>query len=341
MNIEEQTDVGNKFTPLEEAILNSNRQANERLARVDERLERAANLLIQSIEHDNERAVQRDRWMADLSAIVGSAVAGRATGESATSRLESPPSKTPVGYQPVQPVATPMPQPDIDVEAYKVEKYTEEKNEGEDTFQMIVAVMIAIVSLVAAVGAWRGTMVKVEDADIATLYATMNAETTEFMSNSELHNNYRAYSTYTLNETLQQQLEKDLGKASGSTKLVLTDQQAMASDLIGTNQLFFLTRYLDRDGSYNTGRALGEAWAKAEQLIDVHPEIHASDADNRRYKNFLLAVSFVPVAISLLFYTLAESLHSSHTILRYGSAFAGTVFLIISAMTIVMVETSM
>lgn len=216
------------------------------------------------------------------------------------------------------------------------EQKTEEH--GGDTFQIIIAIMIAVVSLVGAAVAWQATRAEPDDADRAGLRATLNAETTRFINNAVLYKRYRAYTTYTLNDELQRQIGEDLAEAGAAERVEQARQRAQALDLATTSQLFFPSRYLNRDGSYNTQRDLGEAWAQAGQKLDLNAQPHFDEADQERLKIIIAVTILIGLAISLLFYTLAEALHPARRWLRFGTALGGTLFLVIGIIAAVSLE---
>ena len=221
------------------------------------------------------------------------------------------------------------------------EESEEEDSEDEaDRFQIIVAIMIAIVSLVGAAVGWQSTLIEDDDADRSGLEAALNVETTRFINTAELFRHYRAYTSYTLNEELAEQLEEELLLASDvdASSEALFLQQSAAEDIVGTSQQFFPPRYLNRDGSYNTQRELGEAWAQAEQLMDLDPQAHFDEADSQRAKSSLIITNLVILTVSLLFFTIAEGLHAKRLALRRFTAGAGTFFLVISVIAAFGVE---
>ncbi|GEM_PF-1694986 len=292
----------NQLTPFEQAIVKIDQRSDERLARVDERLERIVTLLATSIEHN-----------------VGQQPTHSFSEEESGEEEE-------VG--------------DEEGEEEGDDEDEDKEEEGNDTFQTVVAILIAIISLIGGALAWRGSLVKVDDASIPGLSATLNSEVTHFMNNTALYKRYRAYTTYTLNDKLQQQIKLDLDKSSDSQKINLEQQQAETSNLMATSQMFFSSRYLNRDGSYNAERDLGEAWAQAAQSLDLNPKYYFDIAVVKQAKEIVLGGAFVWLAISMLFFTIAEMLNPSHQILRYSNAALGTIFLIVATVIFVMAEIS-
>lgn len=208
------------------------------------------------------------------------------------------------------------------------ETFPEADEERSDTFQTIMAIMIAVVSLTGAVIAWQATLAEPDDADREGLQATLNAEIVRFINSAVLYKNYRAYTDYTLNDELQRQIAADLDQASPEEEAVLKLQQSQALDNVGINRLFFPQRYLNRDGSYNSERQLSEAWAQASQEVDLDAEAHFDAADAERNKISLLIGVIIVLTISLVFYTLAEGLHPVRRGLRVITAVGGTIFLV-------------
>ncbi len=214
----------------------------------------------------------------------------------------------------------------------------EEEEEKSDFFQISVAILIAIISLLGGVLAWRGNLVAVDDADIAGLNATLNAETTQFINNTTLYKRYRAYSVYVVNNKLQQQIETDAKNVPATEQNKLTAEQSQSVDFMATSRLFFPTRYLNHDGSYNIKRDLGEAWAQASQLLDLNPQSHFDEANALRAKETTINEAFVWLAVSMLFFAIAQMLNPAHQILRYSNGFLGMLFLIIATATFIGAE---
>ncbi len=200
--------------------------------------------------------------------------------------------------------------------------------EEGDTFQIIVAIMIAVVSVIGVVMVWQVNLVGGPAEKQAGLRAILNTETTRFINQAELYKNYRAYTLYTLNDQLQGQIAADL--ADTPPEPMLKHQQAQAADLVAVSQRFFPQRYLNRDGSYNIQRQLGEAWAQARQSTDLEPQVHFDKASKARSKISSIMVMLLGLTIALLFYTIAESLHPARKFLRYVIALTGTLFLLAS-----------
>ncbi|MCB0036054.1 MAG: hypothetical protein KDE51_18615 [Anaerolineales bacterium] len=213
----------------------------------------------------------------------------------------------------------------------------EEEEEG-DRFQIIVAIMIAIVSLVGAAVAWQSTLIEDDDADREGLNAALNLETTNIINEASLYSNYRVYTTYTINEELQEQIAADFEDASPAVQPNLAREQTEAFDRAATSRLFFPSRYLNRDGSYDIERQLGEELAQAGQLLDLDAQAHFDEADGQRDKSALIIGNIIVLTISLLFYTVAEGLHTEQHTLRRWTMILGTALLVISVIGSFIIE---
>ncbi|HFC12676.1 MAG TPA: hypothetical protein ENJ56_07515 [Anaerolineae bacterium] len=188
-------------------------------------------------------------------------------------------------------------------------------SEEGDRFQLMMAVMIAIVTLSGALLAWRASVASANagDADFAGMQAVLDAEQTLTINDIDLYRHYRAYTHYTYQQAIGREFP---------------DATLTASNLAATNQIFFPTRYLNRDGSYAVQRQLGELWAQAAQINDLDPEPYFDQADVLRNKTNLLVASFILLTLSLFFYTMAESIHPDRPRLRYLLGGLGTLLLI-------------
>ncbi|MEM7114044.1 MAG: hypothetical protein AAF614_16535 [Chloroflexota bacterium] len=207
-------------------------------------------------------------------------------------------------------------------------------NEEGDRFQTIMAIMIAIVTLVGAVLAWRAAVANVNagDADFAGLSATLNAEETLTLTNNTFHRHYRAYTSFSGNDLFGEKLA-DVPRAE--------TLRNNASSIAATDRLFFPNRYLNRDGSYAGSRQLGEAWAEASQVRDLDPTPHLEEANQARLKTNWLVGVFIVLALSLLFFTLAEGLHPVRRQLRFMLALGGSLLLLLTVVAGLVIEVTL
>ncbi len=200
-------------------------------------------------------------------------------------------------------------------------------DENGSRFQTIMAIMIAAVTLIGAVVAWRIaiTTEAATDADFAGMQAVLAAEETNISSDVDLFRHYRAYTEYSvydgLQETLDSAFESEIALASAST-----------------NQLFFPKRYLNRDGSYAVQRQLGELWADAGQDRNLNAVPHFAESTILRNKVSQLTGIFILLTMSLFFYTSAEAIYHERKQLRYLLGAIGTLLLLATVITALFIE---
>ncbi len=209
--------------------------------------------------------------------------------------------------------------------------------ESGNRFKIIVAVLIALVAVIGAAVAWRSALIDDEagDEDFAGLAAAVSAEETHTSSNSLMYANYRAYTAYVRYNELGNLIAEDLPGVSESEASALRHQMEEAWTLAIGASSFFPNRYLNRDGTYDTDRELGEAWAYAAQEKDLYPEQHFARADRLRAKSSWLVAIIILLTISVWFYTLAEGI--DHPV-KYVLALGGTGFLLLGAAAAVVQE---
>ena len=189
---------------------------------------------------------------------------------------------------------------------------TPEPEEKESKLETIVAILIAIVTVIGAVVAWRASVAadSAGDADFAGLQASLNAEETRALNNVNAYEHYGAYVNYRRYLNLGNAIADDLANDPSTPEdqaFMLDRQRAEAYDLSNANQTLFPNRFLNRDGSYSVTRELGEAWADAAKQKDLDPDPHYAEADGLRQKTNLLLATLSLLAIGLVFFTLVEA----------------------------------
>jgi hypothetical protein len=171
------------------------------------------------------------------------------------------------------------------------------------------AILIAIATVLGAVVAWRSSVADdgAGDADFAGLRASVRAEETRALNYVNAYENYGAYANYRRYNEMGNLIEADEASAPEQEKTDLERQRADNNDLAISNQRLFPNKFLDRDGSYNVKRQMGEMWADAAKENDLNPDPQFVEAEQLRAKaNWLLVVVAI-LAIALVFYTLVES----------------------------------
>ena len=223
----------------------------------------------------------------------------------------------------------------------------EQVEEQSDRLQTIVALLIALATVMGAVVAWRASVAAdgAGDADFAGQRAMLNLEETRALSAVNAYESFNAFSTNRRYSDLGDLIVDDLSASAseGANALALSEEaayqldaeRANAYDLAIANQSLFPNKFLNRDGTYALKRQLGELFSDAGREKDLQPEGHYAEADQLRTKTNQLLAAVTVLAVSLIFYTLVESVGKR---LHYVMVGSGTLFLIAGVVFATMVE---
>ena len=197
-----------------------------------------------------------------------------------------------------------------------------------------VAIVIALITVAGALVAWRASVAadSAGDADNGGLRAMLNVEETRASNTVNAYEAYGAYVSYQRYQRLGDLLEADPAAAD------LEAERAAARDLALANQGLFPNKFLNRNGTYDLSRQLGEMWADASRVKDLNPEPQFQAADQLRARsNWLLAdVGFL--ALGLVFLTLVEAAAGR---LQYLLAGLGTAVLVAGLALALWIELSL
>jgi Tfp pilus assembly protein PilV len=195
-------------------------------------------------------------------------------------------------------------------------------SEKTDRFQIAIAVLIALTTLLGAALASRTALISSDagDADFAGLAASLNAGETLAVNTSTMYDDYRTYTAYVRYDQLGTLLSQDLQETTDQAQSEeLKRQMNTTWSMAVAVSHFFPTRYLRRDGSYDTQRQLGEAWAEAGQKKDLEPDNHFAVADALRSKADRLLAIIIVLTAAVWFFTLAQGLkHAMRYVLAIG-----------------------
>src|SRR5512133_1631293 len=135
----------------------------------------------------------------------------------------------------------------------------------DDRLQTWIAILIALATVIGGLVAWRASVADdaAGDADFAGLHATLNVNETRALNYVNAYENYGAFVTYWRNKELGNMIATDEENASAEEVDKLEEQRATALDMATANQQLFSSKYLNRKGTYNLDRQLGEMWADA------------------------------------------------------------------------------
>lgn len=187
-----------------------------------------------------------------------------------------------------------------------------ETEEKQGSFETIVAILIALVTVAGAVVAWRASVAAdgAGDADFAGLQASLNAEETRALNYVDAYEHYGAYVAYNRYLAMGNAIADEIANNPNLTEqeaYILDRQRAEAYDLSDANQDLFPNRFMNRDGTYSVQREMGEAWADAAKEKNLEFEQSYAEADKLREKTNLLLGTLTLLGVSLVFYTLIET----------------------------------
>ena len=194
-------------------------------------------------------------------------------------------------------------------------------------FKTAMAFMIAFVTVMSAVAAWRASLAAGDagNADTDGLAATVHLEESQALNSLTAYQHYRAFTTYLRYSKLGDLFADDMAKAEGdqadTLKRQKEDAYTVAQEIQGQ---FFESRYLNPDnGNYDVDRELGGLLADDERQQDVAPAPHFDKADHLRSKSTWLIAVLVAFAIALWFFSLAEAMRH---VFKYVLALGGFAF---------------
>ena len=212
-----------------------------------------------------------------------------------------------------------------------------ESESSNNHMETVVALLIAVITVIGAVVAWRASVADdgAGDADFAGLRASLNAEETRALNAVNAFEHYGAYTTYWRYNALGDALADDVEVAEAEAAEALDRQRAEAYDLADANQDLFPNRFLNRDGTYSVARETGEAWADAAREKDLYPEPQYAEADQLRAKSTQLLGTITLLGLALVVLTLVETVDGR---LKMIFIAAGTLLAAAGSVAAVMLE---
>ena len=217
----------------------------------------------------------------------------------------------------------------------------ESQNEKPDRLKTMIAVLLAVVTVIAAVVAWRAAVASDEagNADFSGLAATLNGEEARALNAIAAYEDLRAYTDYVRYNETGNALADALADAPEDEQTALERQMREAWDLATEIQeRFFENRYVNADGTYDLPRELDELWADDTLDKDVFPEPHFTRSDRLRAKSTTLVSILIALGAALVLFTLANALTRA---VRYALATVGTLILLGSIVAVIIVESTL
>lgn len=193
-------------------------------------------------------------------------------------------------------------------------------------FNLVNALLIALVTLMGAFVAWRASVAAdgAGDASLDGLMAERNVQETRALHKITHYQNYRAYTSYLRYNLIGDQIEADMEQTPDLSEESAALLERQKQEAWNTAEVAVFPRnFLKRNGAYDTERELGEAWADASREIDLDPQTHFQEADQQQTKSNRLLGILTVLAVALIFFTLAEEFERRS--LKYTMAALGLV----------------
>jgi len=211
-----------------------------------------------------------------------------------------------------------------------------EDSGGQGFLNTLNALLIALVVVIGALAAWRASVAAdaAGDADYFGLRALVNSEETQALNHLTAYRSYADYLDYWSSKRQGELLEEEMKqKPALAEDDQFVAQVKSAYDLADASYVNLEQRFLNRDGSYNVQRQLGQLWADAMKEKDLKYDVQFAEAERMRNKTIYLLMCVMILSIAPVFYSLVETVgeRTRRTMLIIGSLFmvTGTLFLLL------------
>jgi hypothetical protein len=204
-----------------------------------------------------------------------------------------------------------------------------------DRFGTVIAILIALVSVVGAIMAWRvATMLdEAGGADSAGIRALTNNEDVTTRAEIILTEHLNSYIAYLENDSLATAYTALARANTGRTDL---DRYASAFQSAANHAQDKIPQsYIDREGHLDRLRDLGEHIAQDARNIDVAPQPHFARGDAERQQAMWMFATVILFGVVLVLLTTAEAIQNW---LRYLFLVGGVVLFVIAALVELLVE---
>jgi hypothetical protein len=213
--------------------------------------------------------------------------------------------------------------------------------EAADRFKTLVAILIAIVSLIGAVLAWRAAFADsgAADADVRGTVSIIQRNQALVASEAEMYRNLSAYVQVRIHDVLSLYLVAD------SERRAADDPKSAQYWADGWTEIFVAEAYLDEvdirpeyiraDGSYDGQAAQDIDMAERSLGTDFDPlGQHFAQADRLRTKVLWLVGLALVLAVALLCYTLATVIQRRIKYLFFALGSALSVLVVVAAIIV-------
>ncbi len=212
-------------------------------------------------------------------------------------------------------------------------------SDSTDRISQFIAILIAIVSVFAAIGAWRVAVATsaAGNADADGLLATVDRENALTGANVTVYGRMFAYARAVADDAIANALQP-IADNTTDADLKARLEQERNSRIAGANQLRFSIpqQYLDRNQKYDLERDIGETTADLTLERDTFPNPHFDLADLERAKAQWLLIFVVSLGVSFVLLTLADAIKNP---LRYAFLVLAFFIFVISVCGGILVDT--
>lgn len=212
----------------------------------------------------------------------------------------------------------------------------------ESRLGTLVAILIAVVTVIGALVAWRASVSDDAsgDADYAGLRAAANYEDARASSRVNGYEDYSVFISYYRYKEMSDGLDKMAEQAEGERQTELQKQSREMASLATANLNLLdelgAARNLKRNGKYNLQRDVGVRMAAAAKKDNLDFAGQFKEAEEHRVKTLRLLMAVVILALSLVAFTLVESFEGA---LSYALVGVGTLTMIGGTVYAILVET--
>lgn len=187
-------------------------------------------------------------------------------------------------------------------------------DEEDDKLNFWNAILIAIVTVCAALVAWRASVSAdaAGDNDYDGLRSVVNAQEANTLGTVEAFTHAQAYANYRRYDETVNTLNEELEEASGREAKDLEKKVKDAEVLVDAKLKMFPNKFMERDGKsgqsrYNTRREVGQYVANLARTRDMLSDEHFQDAERYRTKTEKLLLGVVILSLSMVALTLVET----------------------------------
>jgi tetratricopeptide (TPR) repeat protein len=201
-------------------------------------------------------------------------------------------------------------------------------------FKQVVSGLIAIVTIMGALVAWRAAVANSDSGnnDSSGLLALQNVEETKAVADIQANGDEVAYVNYLRNRVISTEMLND--KAAASVPPDMQDYVARqiteTIDLGNTSKFFFFpSNYLDQNDNYDRQRQVNEAYAQAQESEDLNFQQHFDTSDALSDKSMFLFAMLIVLAVALWLFAVSEVISNA---VKYAIAAGGVLLMLLGGL---------